>query len=630
MPELKNVAISADALNMAYGDQIILDQASLTIHECERVGLVGRNGCGKSTFMKILAGIEELDSGDITRKKDLQIGFLPQEFTLDESANVYENILRGAHRLTEMVHDYESLPQNSPRFHGLEEAINRMNGWNLEYKIESIMTAIRCPAKDREIINLSGGEKRRVALARVLIAEPEFILLDEPTNHLDTSAIEWLEEYLQSYRGTCLLVTHDRYFLDRISTRIIELSRGKFHSFSGNYSDYLEAKSIQVEREELAEHRRQKFLKKELEWVRRGPKARTTKAQFRVNRYYDIAAQKVPEQELDVELIIPIATRMGNRAVELTKVTMAYADKLLFKDLTFEFKPGAKIGVIGPNGVGKSTLIKTIIGKIRPTKGTIDIAKSIQFNYIDQERLKLNDEKTVVDEIGDGTDFVSLGNERISIWGYLKRFLFTDERIRTQVGRLSGGERARLLLAKILKCGGNFIVLDEPTNDLDLSTLRLLEDALVGFKGCVLIVSHDRYFLNRVCTGILAFEKNGHVFYNVGNYDYYMSKRAGFFMGTPAKKSASNLSGREQRCSPKVRKLKWKEERELESIEENILKIEEEIDKLQELFTKPDFYKENQDRVKDFQHKLGLAQTKRDELYQRWEELEYIKNSGTA
>ena len=654
---MQDVVVTVEALDMAYGDQIILEKAALSIHEGERVALVGRNGCGKSTFMKILADEEEPDSGTITRRKGLRVGYLSQEFGLDETLSIYENIRQGIQHITGMVADYESLlrcattpPKRggtnsdesassgsgevTPQFTAwadkalkLEERINQANGWTADHAIDALMTSLKCPPKEQEIQNLSGGEKRRVALAKTLISHPDLIILDEPTNHLDTMCIEWLENVIRIYTGTCLFVTHDRCFLDRVATRIVELRGGSFHCYKGCYSEYLETKARQREREETLEEKRQKFLKKELEWLRRGPKARTTKAQFRVNRYYETAAQKALEEELDIDLVIPPPTRMGNRIVDLIDVTMAYGNKVLFSGLTHKFGAGSKIGIIGPNGVGKTTLTKTIIGQIRPLQGTVEISPNTQFNIVDQERLTLNDEKTVVDEIGEGLDYVQFGEETISVWGYLKRYLFTDERIRTKIGRLSGGERARLLLAKILKRGGNFIVLDEPTNDLDLSTLRLLEDTLTGFRGCVLIVSHDRYFLNRVCSGILAFEHDNRVTYHEGNYDYYMSKRAQFFAG--AMKNKESKTGAKRRDKSKVRKLKWKEERELETMEETIMRIEEEIKELERLFMTPNFFKESHELVREAQEKLKLAQLKRDQLYTRWEQLESIRSGAT-
>jgi ATP-binding cassette subfamily F protein uup len=622
---LRAVAVTVEDLEMSYGDQKVLDMANLAVHEGDRIGLVGSNGCGKSTFMKILSGIEMPDGGNVVKRKRLIVGFLPQEFVLDENATVYENIYAGVKYISDMIAEYEKLPHDSNRAHHLEHEIALHDGWNVNTKLDTVMTMLKCPPKDSGVITLSGGEKRRVALAKALVADPDLLILDEPTNHLDTESIDWLEEFMKNYRGACVFVTHDRYFLDRVSTRIVELDRGIFNSFKGNYSNYLEEKAERIEREETAEAKRQKFLKKELEWVRRGPKARTTKAQYRVDRYYEVASMSAPERIEDVELVIPPAERLGNRVVDLENVSVAYGDRFIFKNLSFEIEPGERIGIIGPNGVGKTTLLKTILGMIPPTQGNVVISPNTQFNYIDQERLALDDEKTVMEEIGEGRDHVMLGNEKISIWGYLKRFLFADERIRTKVGRLSGGERARLMLAKILKSGGNFIVLDEPTNDLDLSTLRLLEDALLSFDGCVLLVSHDRYFLNRVCTSTLAFEKDENLSYNVGNYDYYMSKRGAFFKGVTEKpKPAKTPSHKEK---PKVRKLKWKEREELEKMEETIMEAEDEIEALHALFADPEFFKNSPEKIKESQEKLDEAQARKEKLYARWEELEAIKEN---
>jgi ATP-binding cassette subfamily F protein uup len=625
---LTAVAITAENLTMVYGEQSVLDQANLTIHEGDRIGLVGSNGCGKSTFMKILVGEEKADNGEVIRRKNLRAGYLPQEFSLDESLSAYGNVRQGAEYLTNLIKEYETLSHDSNRAHHLETEINKHNGWNLDTKIKSIMTELKCPPDDSNVAVLSGGEKRRVALAKALVTEPELLLLDEPTNHLDTESIAWLEGYMRNYRGACLFVTHDRYFLDRVSTRIVELYRGKFSNYKGNYSNYLKEKSEQLEREELTEQKRQKFLKKELEWVRRGPKARTTKAQYRVNRYYDVAAQEAPEKELDVELIIPPASRMGNRIVDLENVGVSFGDRELFKDLSIEIKPGSKIGIIGKNGIGKTTLLKTILGVNQPTEGSVEISQNTSFNYIDQERLAVDDEKTVIEEIGEGYDHIMLGDEKISIWGYLKRFLFTDERIRTKIGRLSGGERARLLLAKILKRGGNFIVLDEPTNDLDLSTLQLLEDALIHFGGCVLVVSHDRYFLNRVCTEILAFEAPGKLVYQIGDYDYYLSKKKSRLSQVEKIQKTVSEDVKPIKEKPKVKKLTWKEKLELEGMEETILELEESIEELHTRFSSPDFFKESPEKMKELQEQLKMDEARRDQLYARWEELEKIKTEA--
>ncbi len=619
------VLISANNLEVHFGEQVILNNASLTIHDGDRIGLVGRNGSGKSTFLKIIAGKMQPDSGEVAIKKGLVAGYLPQEFTLDETKTVYENILEGAHDVIDIIREYENLPHDSPKRHVLEEQILHLDGWNLETRIQIAMNSLNAPSGDRKISTLSGGEKRRTALCKAIISRPDLLILDEPTNHLDAESIEWTEDFLAAYSGACLFVTHDRYFLDRIANRIVELSEGVFYSHAGNYTDYMINKIERQAIQETEEQKRQNFLRRELEWVKRGPRARRTKAKSRLDNYFEVASQASMEKELDVELIIPPAPRMGNKVLNLKNVGMELGGRILFKDLNILFEPGRKLGIVGKNGLGKTTLLKIILGELAPTKGEIETGENTQFNYIDQSRLLLNKEKTVLEEIGEGSDHLNFGSERITVWKYLRRFLFTDDRINTKVERLSGGEKNRLLLAKILKHGGNFLILDEPTNDLDLPTLRLLEEALSEFKGCVIVVSHDRYFLNRVCDGILAFEGNGEVYFSEGDYDYYIEKRKSRIKDKESLKSPQQKK-EDTRVKQSPRKLKYKEKLELESIEQEILKAEKEEAEIEKIFTSPDFYQKYATKTNELNQRLEEAKEKVKKLYERWEELENIKN----
>src|SRR3954453_6329732 len=566
-----NAIASASELVVRFGNQVVLDRATATILEGERVGLVGRNGSGKSTFLQIAAGVMKPDAGELNQRRDLVVGYMPQLFELEEEATVHANILSAAQRILDLIAEYETAPAESARSGILLDQISHFDGWNLEHRIKSLITNLHAPEPDRVVSSLSGGEKRRVALCRALLARPDFLILDEPTNHLDTGSIEWLEDFLARYSGTCLFVTHDRYFLDRVATRILELSRGKFSSFEGNYTDYLIARAERQAVEEMQERKRQKFLKRELAWVRKAPRARRTKSGDRGERYFEMAAEAAPEAELDVDLIIPPAPKLANRVIDLEDVGMELGGRSLFYDVSLKLAAGERLGVVGRNGLGKSTLLKMILREIQPTSGAVEIGSRTEINYVDQNRLLLDDAKTVWEEVGEGSEHVRLGEENITLRGYLRRFLFTEERINTKIYQLSGGERSRVLLAKILKRGGNVLILDEPTNDLDLGTLRLLEEALVAFKGSVIVVSPDRYFLNRVCTAILAFEGDGVVRYAVGNYDYYLEKRAA--------ESAAAIVTPEKPQAPapvavKSRKLKYGEQRELEGMEAAILEAE--------------------------------------------------------
>src|SRR5271170_3286487 len=555
--------ISASEVTVRYNNHTVLDATTLGIQEGDRIGLVGRNGCGKTTFLKILAGLQSPDSGEISRQRNLVASYLPQDFMLDATKSVEENIRDGAKPVLNLIADFESLPHDSKRHEVLEHRIHALEGWTLDRRIEVAMAHLNCPAGERRIETLSGGEKRRVAMCRAMVSQPDLLILDEPTNHLDPESIEWVAEFLESFAGTFLVVTHDRYFLDRVAQRMIELSDGKFFSHNGNYTDYLLAKAERQTSDATVEHKRQMFLKKELAWVRQGPRAQRSKQKDRFERYYDEAAKPGRVIEEDVELVIPPPPQLGNRTVDVADLSMTIGGKKLFSGFTWGFANGQRIGVCGRNGLGKTTLLKAIIGQLPPTEGTVKIGQLTKFNYVDQGRMQLNEERTVMDEVADGTEFVQWGDAKLSVRSYLKRFLFSDDRILTLVKKLSGGERSRLLLARILKSGGNFLILDEPTNDLDLPTLRVLEEALIAFPGVVCVVSHDRYFLNRVCTDILAFEGDGKIHHSVGDYDYYLEKkqrRANAALQIEEKKIVAPAPAVK---TVKPRKLSFKETREL-------------------------------------------------------------------
>jgi ATP-binding cassette subfamily F protein uup len=628
--EASPTIISASEIEINFGQQNILNKASLSIHAGDRVGMVGRNGSGKSTFLKILAGLMPPDAGEIVRSRDLIIGYLSQEFTLDESKNVYENVRCGAQHILDLIAEYEAQPAHSKRADELEHRIAALDAWNLDYRIKEALSHLNAPGDERDIRTLSGGEKRRVAMARALVSRPDFLILDEPTNHLDPESIEWVIEFLLAFNGAFLVVTHDRYFLDRITTSIVEVANGQIYSYEGNYTDYLLAKAERQSTEERQEQVRQGFLRRELDWVRRGPKARTTKSKSRLDRYFEIAGQGPPPQELEVDLVIPPPPPLGNRVVDLEKVGIELGGKKLFEKLSLKFAPGTKVGVAGRNGLGKTTLLRMIIGDLTPTEGTVKIGELTKFNYVDQSRLQLDPMKTVYDELGQGSDVVQFGDQKLSVRAYLKRFLFPDDRLLTQVRHLSGGEHSRLLLARILKNGGNFIILDEPTNDLDLATLRVLEEGLIGFEGSVLVVSHDRYFLDRVCNQMVVFEGNGRVVHSVGNYEYYFEKRESQADEVADEKSSSKKASALTSApgtDARPRKLKFKEQQELASMEETIMNAEMEVARLEEIFASADFYKLHAQHAQ-LHIDLDAAKAKVASLYERWEELESIAKAA--
>lgn len=622
----EGVLISAQDLVLNINDRALLDRASLALSAGDRIGLVGRNGAGKSTFMRLLANETEADDGVITRRRDLVTGYLSQAFELDSNLTVLEAARDGARHVLSLIHEFENLPGYSSRHDHLEERIQQLEGWTVDSRVRTALNQLGCPPDERQIGQLSGGERRRVALARALIARPDFLMLDEPTNHLDTESVEWITEFLAGYSGGLLVVTHDRHFLDSVATTIVELRNGKFERYDGNYSEYLLQRAEKLATEEVTEHKRQMFLRREIEWVRRRPKAQTSKSQARLDRFSAAESAGPPPSESEMELVIPPPPPLGNRVVEIEGVGMEFGGRRLFSDLSLNFAGGTRIGVTGRNGLGKTTLLRILLGEMPPTEGEVRIGSLTRFNYVDQGRLRVNEERTVLEEVSDGTEWVQWGDEKLSLRGYLKRFLFTDDRITTQVKHLSGGERSRLLLARVLKRGGNFLVLDEPTNDLDLQTMRILEEALTLFPGCVLVVSHDRYFLNRVCTGILAFEGEGQVTFSEGNYDYYLEKRRRAASGSGSGGREFKLAG--SASTPKAgkaRKLSFKEQRELEGIEAVIQSAEAQVIERESQFLDPEFVRKNGARMQALLAELETAKAGVATLYSRWEELEAVR-----
>lgn len=629
--------LSVNEVTLSYGNQRLLDGVTLAVSPGEKVGMVGRNGCGKTSLLKILAGAERADSGDVSLRRALRIGYLPQEFELDGTRTVRENIESGAADLVEWMRRYGEGDGSESQLAEMLHEIEAADGWNLDSRIKSIATALDAPRLEALVEPLSGGEKRRVALCRALVARPDLLLLDEPTNHLDAESIRWLEEFLRTFPGAVIFVTHDRYFLDVIATRIIELADGRSFSHPGNYTAYLESKAARQQIAEQTERRRQRFLREELEWVRAGVKARSTKSRHRLDTFYKVAGLEAPPEERELDLLLPPPPDMGNIGVELdgagAVVGEGPEERWLFRKLILSLKPGQCTGVVGRNGSGKTTLLRLCLGQRDPDEGQVTIGKKVIFNYIDQSRMQLNGSGSVIAEVADMDETVMFGSQRLGVRPYLKRFLFTDDRVNERVDRLSGGERARLMLAKVLKRGGNILVLDEPTNDLDLPSLRMLEEALADFDGSVLVVSHDRYFLDRVCDQIVAFEEAG-VFVQPGNYSYYLEKKKerdkleGAAWTAPEK--ATPNAQRSQATAAKPRKLSMKERRELEGMEAAILAMEEETAALETTLNDPEFYITRSLEAPALVSELEAKKLEVHRLYARWEELTQIAEASAA
>ena len=598
--------LTVQDLEKRFGAREVLRGVSFAVHERDRIGLIGVNGSGKSTLMKMIvsgavggAGVDddaralEPDAGLITWRRELRLEYVPQE----------------------------------PRL-PLDAAVGDVLAFAPAHEVRGLSAALGLPAADARIGALSLGERRRVALGRALLARADLLALDEPTNHLDARTVEWLEARLAALPGALLLVTHDRYFLDRVATRILELDRGHLYGYDGDYTTFLERQAERLAIEAKGEHERARFVRRELDWIRRGPAARTTKAKARIDRF-DAAVAAAPtaadRAPRGLALRLPPGPRLGSTIVELEGVSRSVGGKRLFSDLTLVMKPGDRIGIVGPNGAGKTTLVRTILGEVAPDAGRVVVGQNTRFAYLEQGRTELSDDRTVLEEVAEGSDHVILDEGPIHVRTFLRMLLFADAAADTRIGSLSGGERNRVQLARLLRRGGNVLVLDEPTNDLDLMTLGALEDALVAFPGCALIVSHDRWFLDKVATGILAFEGDGDVTFWEGDYSTYVAKRRPRAAASPAAAPAS-APARPRPAGP--RKLTFNERRELDGIEAAIAAAEARVASLESTLSDPELFKTRGADVPSLVADLDAARAEVDRLYARWQELDAIASAS--
>ena len=510
----------------------ILKNIYLSFFYGAKIGVLGLNGSGKSTLLRVIAGIDKNINGDVVFSPGYSVGMLEQEPTLDPTKTVRQIVEEGVQEIVDLLKEFDTINEafGEPdadfdkllaRQGEVHEKLDTFDAWELDTRLERAMDALRCPAEDALVGNLSGGEKRRVALCRLLLQEPDVLLLDEPTNHLDAESVLWLEEHLRQYKGTVIAVTHDRYFLDNVAGWILELDRGEGIPWKGNYSSWLEQKQNRLQKEEKTESKRQKSLQRELEWVRMAPKARQAKSKARLQAYDKMVSEDSKEREDKLELFSPPGPRLGNKVIEATGVKMGFGDRLLYEDLNFSLPQNGIVGIIGPNGAGKTTLFKLITDQLNPLAGTFEVGETVKLSYVDQEHNQLDPNKSVYELISGGNEWVMLGNKQVNARGYVSRFNFQGGDQEKKVGILSGGERNRVHLAMMLKEGGNLLLLDEPTNDLDVNTLRALEEGLENFAGCAVVISHDRWFLDRICTHILAFEGDSEVYYFEGGFSEY-------------------------------------------------------------------------------------------------------------
>ena len=628
--------LSLKDLTKSYEDRVLLRGVSLVIHDGERVGLLGPNGCGKTTLMRILAGVEGFDEGERTLRRDLRLGYLEQEPELDLERSVRDEVHAGLGAREQVVAELErvhaglahaagqQVEQLLARQARLEHELERLGGHDVEHKIAALLDGLGLHDPNAVCGALSGGERRRVALARLLIAGPELLLLDEPTNHLDALVTDWLEDWFLETRIPLLLVTHDRYFLDRVVDRIVELDRGDLYSYDGNYGDYLVARAERLESERKTESTRQNLLRRETAWMRRGPPARTTKAHARIERFHALVDAAPTALSAELELEIPSGPRLGSRVIEVRGASVSFDGRVIVPPLELSIAAGARIGIVGPNGAGKTTLLRLLTRQLEPDRGAVEVGETVRFATIDQLRTELDPRKTVIEEIAGEGDYVSVAERPVRIEGFLERFLFPGALKHTPVGRLSGGEKNRVLLAKLMCAGGNVLALDEPTNDLDLPTLRALEEALIAFGGAVIVVSHDRWFLDRVATRIVYLDGRGGSRVHDGDLSGLLAK---LHAERDAVRAPATPSPKPAPVAPRAAKSKritpW-QQKELDGLPPRITDLEVALAELDARLAEPALYvgpKAELDRVRGERARLAAElQT----LYARWEELEAL------
>ena len=632
--------IDVTGLAKSFGARQILDGAAFAIGEEEKAGLIGVNGSGKSTLMEILAGLEEREGGAIVLKRGAVVGYLPQEPLLDDALTVGEEIERGLTAIRKALAEYEEIAGRLAhdgadhdrllaRQGELATWIEHHGGWNTDHRVAEVMTRLGIPDRHQRIGELSGGSRRRVALGRLLLQAPELLLLDEPTNHLDADTVQWLQEHLCAYPGAVLLVTHDRYFLDQVATRMLELERGRVTSYTGGYSRYLEQKEERLALEARGHERLLNLLRGETAWMRRGVKARTTKQKARIDRFYDLEERSQLEAVRETKLAFAAGDTLGGTIMELIGVRTSRGGRLLANDLTFRMKRGDRVGIIGPNGCGKTTLIRTIMGEDPPDAGTVVIGKKTRIAYFDQNRTILDPEQTLYDFLGEG-DYVTVGGEKRHKIGYLEDFLFAPSERMRRISTLSGGERSRLVLARLMLEDANLLILDEPTNDLDIPTLQLLDDALVRFPGCVLMVTHDRFFLDKVATGILAFEGEGRVTFYEGNYTLYRELKDQTVKGAEREARGAGTAAKAEavREKPRKRGLTYAERLELDRVEGEIEQLEVRKGEVEAALADPAAYGDAVGGIAALSAEFGRLEEELAALLARWEELETKRSEG--